>query len=194
MIGRCNGFNVPLVYMLTTDKREATYKELLAVLKKIQPELNPTDITLDFEKAAMNAFKEEFPNAEIHGCHFHFGQSVWRHVQKYGLQTVYANDDDFAQNIKMLTALAFVPIDRVVDAFDQLMETDFYSENSSSQHRGAIQQLATYFQNTYVYHVLRSGNHEEPLHPPRVWNVFDATLCGKYIIAANMLLLPRPLP
>lgn len=192
-LGRCNGFNVPLVYMLATDKQEATYKYLLTILKDIQPALNPTDVTLDFEKATMNAIVEEFPNAEIHGCNFHFGQNVWRHVQAVGLQTVYANDDDFAQNIKLLTALAFVPTDRVVDAFEELMTTDFYSENSTSKHRDAIQQLATYFQNTYMYRVTRMGKQEEALYPPRLWNVFDATLCGKYITATNISLFRRML-
>lgn len=146
----------------------------------MQPALNPTDISVDFEKAAMNAIKDQFENVEIHGCNFHFGQSVWRHVQAVGLQSVYTTDAEFAQNIKLLTALAYVPIDRVVDAFDELMTTDFYSEHSTSPHSEAIQQLATYFQNTYVYRVTRSGKHEVPLYPPEIWNVFDATLCGNY--------------
>lgn len=172
---------MPLVYVLTTDKDEETYRGVIFTLKQIQPALNPTDVTLDFEKAVMNVIAESFPNAEIHGCNFHLCQNVWRHVQEVGLQTIYASDDEFAQNIKMLTALAYVPVDRVIEAFDELMGTDFFSENSTSPHCNAIQQLTTYFQNTYVYRITRTRQLDAPLYKPEVWNVFDATLLGTYI-------------
>ena len=38
---------------------------------KFEPELNPTNIMIDFEKAAMNSFENNFP-AVISGCFFIF--------------------------------------------------------------------------------------------------------------------------
>lgn len=38
-------------------------------------------------------------------------------VQMFGLQSVYSSDDHFAHNIKLLTALAYVPPESVVEAY-----------------------------------------------------------------------------
>lgn len=83
-----------------TDKRQETYGEIFSILKQIQPRLKPTDVMVDFEMAAMNAIRENFhQEVEVHGCFFHFCQNVYRNVQKVGLQTVYASDSDFVQNM-----------------------------------------------------------------------------------------------
>lgn len=177
-IGLFNGWHIPTVYVLTTDKTEETYNVILRELKKLQPLFNPTDFTIDFEKAAMKAIAENHPGADIHGCNFHLGQNFWRHIQTYGLQTVYSSDADFALNVRLLLALAFVPVDSVAEAFDELLEYPFFSEESQSEHVDAIQNLLQYFQLTYVYRVDRKGNRKDPLFPPHIWNVFDTTLTG----------------
>lgn len=176
--GRYNGWHIPLVYVLTTDKSQRTYEEIFLQLKSMRPQMNPTDFTIDFEKAAMRAIVESFPDADIHGCNFHFGQNFWRHVQTVGLQSVYSSDADFALNIRLLLALAFVPIESVSDAFDELMTTEFYSEESESVHSEAIQNLVQYFQITYVYRIDRTGKRKYALFPPHVWNVYEQTLTG----------------
>lgn len=136
---------------------EETYDEIFSVLKRLQPKLNPTDVTVDFEKAAINSINKAFPMAEVHLCRFHFGQNVYRHVQQVGLQSVYRSNEDFAFQIKLLTALSFVPTESVVDAFDELMETPFYSEDSDSPYKEQVQQLVQYFQTTYIYRVDKKG-------------------------------------
>lgn len=161
-----------------TDKEAASYAEIMSILKELQPKLNPTDVTLDFEQAAIKATQNAFPMAEIHLCMFHFGQNVWRHVQSCGLQGIYASDPDFAQNIKLLTALAFVPVDSVVAAYEELIQTDFYDENSESEYKDQIQTLLTYYQNTYIYRIDRKGTQKPPLFPPPMWNVHDQVLTG----------------
>ena len=54
----------------------------------------------------------------IIGCLFHFSQAVWRQVQSNGLSTKYKEDEYFGLNVKKLIALAFIPVDDVVTAFD----------------------------------------------------------------------------
>lgn len=161
-----------------TNKAEETYDEIFATLKHLLPQMNPTDVTVDFEKAAINAINKAFPMAEIHGCRFHLGQSVYRHVQQVGLQSVYRSDPDFALQIRLLTALSFVPPENVVDAYDELMTTEFFDENTESQYKDQIQALVQYFQTTYVYRVDRRGQRKPPLFPPSLWNVYEQTLTG----------------
>ena len=78
-----------LVYCIAKDKTELTYNQIFATLKEHNPSLNPASIMIDFERAAFNALTQNFPNAEIQGCFFHFGQAIWRHIQALGLQQRY---------------------------------------------------------------------------------------------------------
>lgn len=129
--------------------------------------------------AVMNSLHEKFPRAEIHGCFFHFVQNVWRHVQTTGLQIPYSEDPDFAFQIRLLVALAFVPKENVLEAYDELIATDFFSEENETEYVEQIQALLGYFQSTYVFRIDRAGIRKQPLYPIEIWNVYDTTLNGK---------------
>ena len=60
----------PCVYSLVTAKTEITYRRILRHLVELEPGLDPSYI-IDFEKAAINAFEEQFL-AFLTGCFFHF--------------------------------------------------------------------------------------------------------------------------
>lgn len=161
--------------MLLTNKKEETYVEALKVLLEAQPTLNPTDYMVDFERAAMNAIHEVFPDSEIHGCHFHFTQNVWRHIQQVGLQKKYNEDADFALNLRLLIALAFVPIDSVAEAYTELLETEFFKQGDPK-----VEELLDYFQSTYIYALDRKGNKKEPMFSIKLWNVYESVLSGEF--------------
>jgi len=36
---------------------------------------------MDFEKAAIGAFRTKFPTAQLQGCYFHMNQAMQRHLQ-----------------------------------------------------------------------------------------------------------------
>ncbi len=77
----------------------------------------------DFERAAINAFEYHFPNITSIGCYFHYGQSIYRKLVKYGLKTQYTTDESFQHWVKCIIALALLPIDKVSDAYIHLVET-----------------------------------------------------------------------
>lgn len=131
--------------------------------------------------AALKAVKNQFPLADRHGCFFHLTQSYWRHVQTCGLQSIYARDEDFAFKIRMMMSLAFVPLEHVEDAYEELIKTDFFSEESEGEYTVQIQTLVNYFQPTYMYSFDRSGKKKQPLFPPEIWNVYETTLLGNSI-------------
>lgn len=168
---------MPLVYIVTTDKTRKTYDEIFNTLKGLAPALNPQDVMLDFEKQAMLSVQAVFKDANVHGCFFHFAQNVWRHIQDVGLQEIYASDADVAFNIRLLIALAFVPPNHVIAAYDELIGIDFYNEETESEYKDEIQALLTYFQSTYVYAIARiSGERRTPRFAPELWNVYQNTL------------------
>ena len=108
--------------------------------------LNPETILTDFELAVINAFQEVFVGVDVHGCLFHLSQNIYRKVQEQGLQVRYSNEPEFALRIRMLAALAFVPMPNVLDAFESLMET-FPME--------AIP-VADYFEDNYIGRLRRN--------------------------------------
>ena len=85
--GLVGGVVYPLVFTFMTRRTQAIYNALLMQLVAISAtrfniDLAPHRVSTDFEKAAINAFKEVFPNVVVTACHFHLGQSVIRKVSQ----------------------------------------------------------------------------------------------------------------
>ena len=78
---------------------------------------------------------------------FHFGQSVWRHVQSKGLSKKYQEDDDFRSNIKKLIALAYLPLDDIIKGFD-LVAAEFDDDADD---------FLDYFEKTWIGEPKRRG-------------------------------------
>lgn len=102
----------------------------------------------DFERAALNAFKDTFPSASNRGCFFHFSQCIWRKIQENPeIRMKYENlqDPDFSLHVRELAALAFVPVSDVISSFEMLLDSDFYRENEE-----ILQPLIDYFEDTWI--------------------------------------------
>ena len=112
---------VPVVYCITRRKDQNTYDRIFQFLKDRRPNLSPLTVMIDFEMAVIQSLQHHFPEAEIQRCLFHFGQCLWRNVQRLGLQGWYRDDANNALIIKSFQALAFVPPNRVTEAFQELM-------------------------------------------------------------------------
>ena len=124
------------------------------------PTANPLKVLTDFELAAINAFREEFPEAELSGCYFHLSQSIVRKVGELGLKNQFENDQNLNVLVKSLAALSFVPIEDVNEVFARLAEQ--FPQNE------ACEDLLAYFEANY-----RIRN---PRFPPTFWNHFTDAL------------------
>ena len=71
-----------MVYFLLQRKTQKQYQQAFRVLRELNSLLEPKEIVIDFEKAAISAFKSEFPTATIKGCFSHFAQANWRKIQE----------------------------------------------------------------------------------------------------------------
>ncbi|KAG7178089.1 hypothetical protein Hamer_G003854 [Homarus americanus] len=83
-------------------------------------------------------------------------------VQSEELPGQYQVDADFALNIRMLPALAFIPHGEVVDAFNTLQE------NMQPKANPVIE----YFEDTYIGRQ-RRHNRRAPRFPVSMWNIYD---------------------
>ena len=60
----------------------------------------------------------------IAGCNFHFGQAVYRKMQNLGFQTDITSDVKFATAFRIVLGLAFVPYDRIKEAWTVVLNFD----------------------------------------------------------------------
>ncbi|KRX33126.1 hypothetical protein T09_14023, partial [Trichinella sp. T9] len=66
------------------------------------------------------AIQGNFPNTPVQGCFFHFCQAVLRQVGRLGLRNDYINNQEIRKKVKMLMALAFLPVNLVPAGFEIL--------------------------------------------------------------------------
>ena len=114
----------------------------------------------------MNAFSMAFPNCAVRGCYFHLCQSVLRKVGEIGLKQQYETGDVVRGCVRCLAALAFVPPDDVIEAFNLLAE-------SMPPGNDLLDDLVTFFKETYVRGRRQRGRGEAysaALFPVPLWN------------------------
>ena len=163
-----DGHLLPSIYVLLPGKITKHYREMWKVIKQMCPDANPDYLLVDFERGSINAFKEVWPMTHVKGCFFHLSQSVYRKVQELGLTTIYTHSTEVALTIRMLPALAYLPPEIVLSAF-QILESQFTPE---------IVALYKYFQTTYVGYNDQFGMYTPPLFPISMWNNFHLVAYG----------------
>ena len=56
------------------------------------------------------------------GCFYHFLSNVWKPIQNVGLQQRYNNDQELVLHLRMLCAIAFLPLADVIQGFEELVD------------------------------------------------------------------------
>lgn len=157
-----NGRTVTCIYALLQNKTQDTYTKLFNILTTLNANLKPTSVMIDFEMAVINSLEIVFPESEVKGCFFHLSQNIYRKIQENGLQQRYQEDSNFALKLRMIPALAFVPTDDVVGAFEQL------SEILPPESRA----VADYFEDAYIGRPQRRGR-RQPIFAIEMWNMHN---------------------
>lgn len=156
-----NNKTLPMVYCLTSKKDEQTYERIFNFLK--ERNLNPTSISVDFERAVINSIKKIYPDTIVYGCFFHFGQCLWRKIQSLGLQSWY-NETSNAFIIKQFQALAFVPPDYIYAFFEELLSS------LTEEIESALDEFLAYFEVTWLG-VVQRGRRRKPCYDIQLWSV-----------------------
>ncbi|KAF0738333.1 MULE domain-containing protein, partial [Aphis craccivora] len=88
--------DILMFFCLLPNKYKQTYIYVFrAISKKCKDlglNLSPTNITVDFERAIINAVSEMWMQTNISGCRFHLTQSWYRKIQEIGLSSVYKDE------------------------------------------------------------------------------------------------------
>ncbi|XP_071577721.1 uncharacterized protein [Temnothorax nylanderi] len=169
--GEVNGKVVPLVYALCPNRRKRTYQTLLRVLKDAIPGVAPKNVMSDFEMAFLKAVTLEFPECELKGCLFHFGQALWRSIQDHDLAPLYRESSRVARNLRMLFALAFVPFCDVHYAYDALLQSKFFTDNEKD-----LRGFLDYFEHTWVGVLGRRKVRRGAMFDVSLWNHYSSVM------------------
>ncbi|CAF1389952.1 unnamed protein product [Rotaria sordida] len=162
---------LPAVYVLLPGKKQRLYKEMLQEIKNLAPNCDPPNVMIDLECTSMKAIRNLFPTSNLYGCFFHLCQNIYRSVTRFGLKTLYDENESFAQQIRRLPALAFLPITNVIPTFDEI-KAQFSVEGEP---------VLTYFEENYIGVKSRlSRPRKIPKFDIPLWNVNTNTLQGQH--------------
>ena len=138
--GLRNGRNPVGIHALLVNKRIDTYVELLTEVRRLTNDVVPESFMVDLEQAMINALGQMYPGIPLKGCLFHLSQCIFNKVQELGLLPTYIADIDFRSNIRMIAAISFVPVEDVIQAFEELCLHSGYVE----------QEVLDYFETNYI--------------------------------------------
>ncbi|KAK0416129.1 hypothetical protein QR680_012306 [Steinernema hermaphroditum] len=113
---------LPAVYCLLPHKTTKTYLKMLKAIKDLKPSFSPSSLVVDFEAAAIKAFRTVFPGIKVSGCFFHLAQSQRRQINKdlKGLKSQLRKDRILNLQVRMIRAMAFVPVDKILEVWGDL--------------------------------------------------------------------------
>jgi len=83
------GKAIPCAFGLLSSKQQEAYARMAEIVRQEVDEVpHPPVITImmDFEKAFIGAFSEEFPEASFTGCDFHYKNCLKKHIAAEGVQ------------------------------------------------------------------------------------------------------------
>ena len=132
-------------------------------------------VSLDFETGSIAVFKNFVSNDNnqliLEGCNFHFAQCLHRKLAspEIGLARVYNQEDTGIKAfVKKLIALSFLPVDRVISTFLQLLHLNDLRAPFVDPSGGAIQhpQLTSFLEYFLHYWLLN----DDRIH---IFNCFD---------------------
>ena len=152
---------IPVIYAALANKRQQTYENMLNLINLMLPGLNPEIILCDFEKGAINAFQNAFPNSNLQGCLFHLGQNLIKKINEVGLKVQYSNDENLRLFVRSLIALSFISLLRISDTFTFLRSHDRFPP--------VLSEIYDYF---FIYYIGSELNNAlgNILYPVELWN------------------------
>ena len=160
--------------------KESTHKKKgVKGLSAFTENTEPHRVLFKFERAALNAFASHHAGALLKDCYFHLSQAF--KINHLGLKRLYETNNELNLSLRLVTALSFVPVEMVNAAFDLVIEE---IEKVSDQFdlddniTGKLDEVASYFQRTYIQGKTIKRNSRDPLFPLSLWNRSEEAAAG----------------
>ncbi|OWZ19629.1 hypothetical protein PHMEG_0006081, partial [Phytophthora megakarya] len=152
---------VPAVHILSTSKTEWSWWHCFhCVQVTTGMAMQPGTITCDYERAVINAVRDQFPESTIVGCLFHFKQAIRRRMQKLSIPAAEISTAMGRGVLDLLTVLPHEQIDPrgIEHVTDRIKDLTAEREIEYSERKWAA--FCVYFRRTWIEMI-----------PPKLWNV-----------------------
>lgn len=126
-----------MIFVLMTFKSTYLYEKVFEMILNVagQRQFAIEKHISDFELPIAKAARKAFPNITTHGCSLHLQQNIVKRLGRIQLKKKYAEDLQFAKEIHMFAALAFLEPREVllyINAFErQFQKMHNFLESSS---------------------------------------------------------------
>uniref|UniRef100_A0A914W8X9 MULE transposase domain-containing protein n=1 Tax=Plectus sambesii TaxID=2011161 RepID=A0A914W8X9_9BILA len=160
---------IPCIFAFMANRRKQTYIRMFWWVKELCPrtERNLQTVMTDFEDAALGAFETVWPKVMVKACFFHLTQNQRKKIVDAGLKALVDNNADIPLQVRMLRAMAFVPIADLDEVWSELVEVL----------DPRLEPLITYFDKWYMGKTV-ARRHRSPRFPQELWNMYDRTRNG----------------
>ena len=121
----------------------------------------PESIRLDFEMSVANSIQNVYgEDTLIWFCLFHLSQSCLRKLfEQHKGRYQDPNEKTFATRCRMIVALAFIPVDEVVQVFEEFIAFD---KNHPKTPNLLPQEYVLYFERNYIGKPVRRKERQTP--------------------------------
>ncbi|CAK5025603.1 unnamed protein product [Meloidogyne enterolobii] len=166
---RRHNWVLPVLYCLLSNKSQATYERMWVLIRNFWPDFEPNSISMDYEAAAINSIRAIFPMCEIRGCLYHLTHNLKKKLAEEGLTQRYRTDAEFAVMCRMITAVAFLPIQDISIGV-MALDSGFMPHE--------LDPIIDWFVINYTGRLRINGTRTEARFPPDIWSVYHRTLDG----------------
>ena len=152
VMAKVGPFWIPVSCGLLPDKEKDTYFTFLLMMthyieKVVKLKFEVEKVVLDYEVALAQAVSIVW-GVILRGCLFHFSQAIWKFCQTHQMAVLYSKNQEFRDFVKMVMALAHVPLKDLDKTMKKLRNVKFTSAWSLEGEREEKQTvLLDYVQN-----------------------------------------------
>ena len=161
---------IPCFYILMAKKTKQEYTRVFTAIQSLVT-LNVENVMLDLEMGAIGSVAETF-NATISLCYYHFQESIYSWVNEHGMKMKYLEDDSFRKLVHMHGALAFVPVNDVIQAWNDLCSylSEHFEDDSQADDFNA------YIEQSFIGRIQPDGSRRSPKYRIEYWNQYSNVL------------------
>ena len=131
VMAKVGPFWIPVSYGLLPDKEKDTYFTFLLMMTHyienvLKLKFEVEKVILDYELSLAQAVSRVW-GVILKGCLFHFSQAIWKFCQTHQMAVLYSRNQEFRDFVKMVMALAHVPLKDLDETMQKLRNFKFKS-------------------------------------------------------------------
>lgn len=145
---QAEGVTFPFIYVLMTGKKSEQYIKLFDYINANIINLQPAEMMLDFEAGLRLAIRKVYPECNLKGCFFHYGQCQQKFIStQRNLFAEIKNNPAVKRSFHKFISLALLPSAEIVRGFNLLKE-------EVSCHGTLFDEYLVYFQRYWIDKVI----------------------------------------